>query len=129
MLLYIAIALTALFIRISEVRLLTHSIVFWVMLVLQQYINYALMVHHSASDNVSFLSPYLSLSLSLTFFLPLPLSLSLSPTLSLSHTLSLPLPHDFLPFTDIKYPLIKLAYMYVCTMHFARNLVHPAIKT
>ena len=50
---YIITALVVFFDQISEVRLRTYSIVFWVILVLQQYINYALLVHHTASDYVS----------------------------------------------------------------------------
>lgn len=50
---YIITALIVFFDQISEVRLRTYSIVFWVILVLQQYIGYALLVHHTASDYVS----------------------------------------------------------------------------
>ena len=50
---YIITSLVVFFDQISEVRLRTYSIVFWVILVVQQYIGYALLVHHTASDYVS----------------------------------------------------------------------------
>ena len=39
--------------NVSERRLKLFSIIFWVLLVLQQYASYAVLVHHSPSTSVS----------------------------------------------------------------------------
>ena len=41
------------FSEISEVKLKVYSVVFWLLLVLQQYVIYALLIRHTASDSVS----------------------------------------------------------------------------
>ncbi len=50
---FFVLAVFIFFMKVSEVRLQIYSVVFWIFLVLQQYIMFAVQINHTASSSVN----------------------------------------------------------------------------